>query len=95
MFVLNKDPLKFPYDALVQLENIVFTDNWSIPYKKDEWLERLLVSTIALLKESKAFFLIEYTHNLMTTTAQYLFIIFFSIQILRYSRVRSQLQKIS
>jgi len=45
--------LKFPYDALIQLENNVFTDNWSIPYKKDEWLERLLVSSIALLKESK------------------------------------------
>lgn len=48
------DPLKFPYDALIQLENNVFTDNWSIPYKKDEWLERLLVSTIALLKEGLA-----------------------------------------
>jgi hypothetical protein len=33
------------------LENSVFTDNWSIPYKKDELLDRLLNSSIALLKE--------------------------------------------
>jgi len=26
-------------------------DSWSIPYKKDEWLDRILQSTIALLKE--------------------------------------------
>ena len=46
-----KDPLKFPVDALIQQENNLFTENWSIPYKKDEWLERLLVSTIVLLRE--------------------------------------------
>jgi ubiquitin carboxyl-terminal hydrolase 9/24 len=43
--------LEFPVDCLYQLENSVFTDNWSIPYKKDEWLDRLLQSTIFLLKE--------------------------------------------
>ena len=48
---LFENPLNFPYDCLLSLENNVFTDNWSIPYKKDEWLGRILVSTIALLKE--------------------------------------------
>ena len=43
--------LEFPVDCLYQLENSVFTDNWSIPYKKDEWLDRLLQSTIMLLRE--------------------------------------------
>lgn len=47
------NPLVFPYDCLVSLENSVFTDNWSIPYKKDEWLDRLLTSTIAHIKEGK------------------------------------------
>jgi ubiquitin carboxyl-terminal hydrolase 9/24 len=39
---------------LIQLENSVFTENWSIPYKKDEWLDRLMGSSIALLKEGIA-----------------------------------------
>ncbi len=47
----ENNPLEFPVDCLYQLENNVFTDSWSIPYKKDEWLGRLLTSTIALLRE--------------------------------------------
>jgi ubiquitin carboxyl-terminal hydrolase 9/24 len=43
------NPLIFPEECLLQLEENVFTDNWSIPYKKDEILDRLLNSTIALL----------------------------------------------
>lgn len=50
----NNNPLIFPYDCLIQLENSVFIENWSIPYKKDEWLDRLMVSSIALLKEGIA-----------------------------------------
>jgi hypothetical protein len=44
------NPLIFPEECLLQLEENVFTENWSIPYKKDEILDRLLNSTIALLK---------------------------------------------
>lgn len=51
---INENPLIFPIDCLLQLENNVFTDNWSIPYRKDEWLGRILTSTIALLKEDLA-----------------------------------------
>jgi hypothetical protein len=46
----STNPLIFPYESLFLLENSVFTDNWSIPYKKDEWLDRLLTSTIAIIK---------------------------------------------
>ena len=52
--IINENPLIFPIDCLIQLENNVFTDNWSIPYRKDEWLGRILISTIALLKEDLA-----------------------------------------
>ncbi len=50
----NDNPLIFPYDCLLNLENNVFTDNWSIPYKKDEWLGKILVSAIALVREDLA-----------------------------------------
>lgn len=52
----STNPLVFPYECLLSLENSVFTDNWSIPYKKDEWLDRLLTSTIAHIKEGKLTF---------------------------------------
>lgn len=52
--LIVENPLNFPYDSLLNLENNVFTDNWSIPYKKDEWLGKILTSTIALLKENLA-----------------------------------------
>lgn len=52
----STNPLVFPYECLLSLENSVFTDNWSIPYKKDEWLDRLLTSTIAHIKEGKLHF---------------------------------------
>ena len=45
------NPLIFPEECLIQLEENVFTDNWSIPYKKDEILDRLLNSNIILLKK--------------------------------------------
>jgi len=50
----NDNPLIFPYDCLLNLENNVFTDNWSIPYKKDEWLGKILVSAIAIVREDLA-----------------------------------------
>lgn len=47
----NENLLIFPVDCLYKLENSVFVENWSIPYKKDEWLDRLMRSAIALIKE--------------------------------------------
>jgi hypothetical protein len=44
------NPLIFPGECLLQLEENVFTDNWSIPYKTDEIIDHLLNSTIVLLK---------------------------------------------
>ena len=56
----ESNPLEFPVDCLYQLENNVFTETWSIPYKKDEWLGRLLTSAIALLKEGLLIILFYY-----------------------------------
>ncbi len=51
------DPLIFPYDCLLALEGSVFTDNWSIPYKKDGmplfFLVQLKIQMISLLLISK------------------------------------------
>jgi hypothetical protein len=52
---MNENSLIFPFECLIKLEGQVFTENWSIPYKKDELLDRLLRSAISLAKESKTF----------------------------------------
>ena len=44
------NPLDFPVNLLYQLENSVFTDNWSIPYKREEAIGRLLISSTAIIK---------------------------------------------
>ena len=50
----DENPLEFPVNLLYQLENSVFTDNWSIPYKREEALGRLLISSTALIKEGES-----------------------------------------
>ena len=52
--IINENPFIIPIDCKIQLENYVFTDKWSIPYRKDKWFGRILISTIALLKEDLA-----------------------------------------
>ena len=44
----------FPYDQLLELEANVFTDNWSIPYKRDELLDRLLHACMRCLRAQTA-----------------------------------------
>ena len=43
--------LVFPIENLYELEDRVFTEEWSIPYKKDESLAICLVAATKLAKE--------------------------------------------
>jgi hypothetical protein len=47
------DHTKFPYECLLTLEANVFADSWSISYKKNEWLERLLISSLHLTRTNE------------------------------------------
>lgn len=42
---------EFPVANLYELENRVFTDQWSIPYKKEESLGRCLLAATRLADE--------------------------------------------
>jgi len=41
----------FPETHLYELESRVFTDQWSIPYKKDESLHKCLAAATKLIDE--------------------------------------------
>jgi len=41
----------FPETHLYELESRVFTDQWSIPYKKDESLHKCLLAAAKLMEE--------------------------------------------
>jgi hypothetical protein len=43
----------FPVSAFYDLENRVFQDNWSIPYKREEALGRCLKAAAKLAEESE------------------------------------------
>ncbi|CAM1321691.1 USP24 (predicted) [Pycnogonum litorale] len=47
----HEKSLEFPTTNLYELESRVFTDQWSIPYKKDESLGKCLVSATRLAEE--------------------------------------------
>ena len=47
-------PDEFPVTNLYELEDRVFTENWSIPYKKDESLAKCLYGAIKLASQQKA-----------------------------------------
>ena len=51
---MGENTLEFPFANLVELENRVFTDSWSIPYKKEESLGVCLIAATRLANESKA-----------------------------------------
>jgi hypothetical protein len=53
---LNANRLIFPLESLIKLEKTVSVDSWSIPYKKDELLDRLLKSTLVFARKSSAIF---------------------------------------
>lgn len=46
-------PDEFPVTNLYELEDRVFTENWSIPYKKDESLAKCLYGAIKLASQQK------------------------------------------
>lgn len=43
--------LEFPSANLFELENRVFTDSWSIPYKREESLAKCLIAATRLAHE--------------------------------------------
>ncbi|CAF0802298.1 unnamed protein product [Brachionus calyciflorus] len=49
----NFDQTKFPFECLLTLESSIFSDTWSISYKKNEWLDRLLKSSIYLTQTNQ------------------------------------------
>ena len=49
----DKEDNGFPMTNLYELEQRVFQDNWSIPYKKDESLGKCLVAAAKLAEEGK------------------------------------------
>lgn len=50
----DSDDLTFPYERLVELEDRVFVEVWSIPYKTDESFAKCLVASTRLTKEGLA-----------------------------------------
>ncbi len=63
--------LEFPFANLYELENRVFTESWSIPYKKDESLGKCLVAATRLAEESesKLMFLCSFLSELYLTVS--------------------------
>jgi len=47
------DSSEFPAANLYELESRIFTDHWSIPYKKEESLGKCLISATQLAEEGK------------------------------------------
>lgn len=45
--------MEFPTTNLYELESRVFTDHWSIPYKREESLGKCLVAATCLAKHGK------------------------------------------
>jgi hypothetical protein len=51
----KEEPFEFPVPYLYELENRVFTESWSIPYKREESLGRCLLAANRLAQEGNAF----------------------------------------
>ena len=49
----DENTLEFPVANLYELENRVFTESWSIPYKREESLGKCLVAATRLAHEGK------------------------------------------
>ena len=45
--------MEFPTTNLYELENRVFTDHWSIPYKREESLGKCLIAATCLAKHGR------------------------------------------
>lgn len=51
------DSTEFPTTNLYELESRIFTDHWSIPFKKEESLGKCLISATQLAEEGSLFVL--------------------------------------
>lgn len=47
----KEETFEFPVPHLYELENRVFTESWSIPYKREESLGKCLVAATRLAQE--------------------------------------------
>ena len=47
----KEETFEFPVPYLYELENRVFTESWSIPYKREESLGRCLIAATKLAQE--------------------------------------------
>lgn len=48
--------MEFPTTNLYELESRVFTDHWSIPYKREESLGKCLIASTCLARHGKTIF---------------------------------------
>lgn len=48
--------MEFPTTNLYELESRVFTDHWSIPYKREESLGKCLIASTCLARHGKTMF---------------------------------------
>lgn len=48
--------MEFPTTNLYELESRVFTDHWSIPYKREESLGKCLIASTCLARHGKNVF---------------------------------------
>jgi len=51
----KEETFEFPIPYLYELENRVFTESWSIPYKREESLGRCLIAATKLAQEGQQF----------------------------------------
>lgn len=51
--------MEFPTTNLYELESRVFTDHWSIPYKREESLGKCLIASTCLARHGKTMFVWE------------------------------------
>ena len=49
----DSNSLEFPVSNLYELEGRVFTENWNIPFKKEESLGRCLTASTRLMEAGK------------------------------------------
>ena len=75
---MEENPLEFPVPNLIELENRVFTESWSIPYKKDESLGKCLSAATRLAEVGKEYSLIDCKTNLLCELPEYFILIIIS-----------------
>lgn len=62
--------MEFPTTNLYELEGRVFTDTWSIPYKRDESLGKCLIAAAKLAEEGKTVVTLKRYHSTLRIIQQ-------------------------